>query len=89
MLRSEDGEIDAAVLAVFQDVGVLVSGDTVLTTGSGGIYPAGLVVGTVKDLLLEQGGFTEYGIMEPAVQLTALRQVFVIRGFEGEEENAA
>ena len=76
-------------LTYLQDAGVLVSGDTVLTTGSGGIYPAGLVVGTVKELLLDQSGFTEYGIMDPAVQLTALRQVFVINGYEGEEENAA
>ena len=76
-------------LTYLQDVGVLVSGDTVLTTGSGGIYPAGLVVGTVRELLLEQGGFTEYGIVDPAVQLTTLRQVFVIRGYEGEDENAA
>ena len=76
-------------LTYLQDAGVLLSGDTVLTTGSGGIYPAGLVVGTVRELLLEQGGFTEYGIVDPAVQLTTLRQVFVIRGYEGEEENAA
>ena len=67
----------------------LLIGDTVLTTGSGGIYPAGLVVGTVKELHLDQGGFTEYGIMDPAVQLTSLRQVFVIKGFEGEDEDAA
>lgn len=76
-------------LTYLQDAGVLVIGDTVLTTGSGGIYPAGLVVGTVKELHLDQDGFTEYGIMDPAVQLTSLRQVFVIKGFEGEDEDAA
>ena len=75
-------------LTYLQDAGVLVAGDTVLTTGSGGIYPAGLVVGVVKELHLDQDGFTEYGIMEPAVQLTALRQVFVIKGYAGEEEDA-
>ena len=75
-------------LTYLQDAGVLVIGDTVLTTGSGGIYPAGLVVGTVMELRLDQDGFTEYGIMEPAVQLTALRQVFVIKGYAGEDEDA-
>ena len=74
-------------LTYLQDAGVLVVGDTVLTTGSGGVYPAGLVIGTVADLRLDQGGFTEYGIMDPAVELTSLRQVFVIKGYE-EEENA-
>ena len=70
-----------------QDAGVLVIGDTVLTTGSGGVYPAGLVIGTVADLRLDQGGFTEYGIMDPAVELSSLRQVFVIRGYQ-DEDNA-
>jgi rod shape-determining protein MreC len=76
-------------LTYLQDAGALCIGEKVLTTGSGGIYPAGLVVGTVKELHLDQGGFTEYGIMDPAVQLTSLRQVFVIKGFEGEDEDAA
>ena len=75
-------------LTYLQDAGVLVAGDTVLTTGSGGVYPAGLVIGTVADLRLDQGGFTEYGIMDPAVELTSLQQVFVIRGY-AEEENAS
>lgn len=74
-------------LTYLQDAGVLVIGDTVLTTGSGGVYPSGLVIGTVADLRLDQGGFTEYGIMDPAVELASLRQVFVIRGYE--EENDA
>ena len=76
-------------LTFLQDAGVLVAGDTVLTAGSGGIYPAGLVVGAVAELGLDQSGFTEYGIIDPAVQLTSLRQVFVIKGFEGEDEDAA
>lgn len=74
-------------LTYLQDAGVLVIGDTVLTTGSGGVYPSGLVIGTVADLRLDQGGFAEYGIMEPAVELPSLRQVFVIRGYEGEEDD--
>lgn len=74
-------------LTYLQDAGVLIVGDTVLTTGSGGVYPSGLVIGTVADLRLDQGGFTEYGIMDPAVELASLRQVFVIRGYE--EENDA
>ena len=74
-------------LTYLQDAGVLVIGDTVLTTGSGGVYPAGLVIGTVADLRLDQGGFTEYGIMDPAVELSSLRQVFVIRGYQ-DEDNA-
>ncbi len=74
-------------LTYLQDAGVLVIGDTVLTTGSGGIYPSGLVVGTVRELHLDEGGFTEYGVMDPAVQLTTLRQVFVIKGYAGEDED--
>ena len=73
---------------VFLNASALFIGDTVLTTGGGGVFPAGLVVGTVDELRLDGGGFTEYGVLTPAAELSALRQVFVIRDYQREEDHA-
>ena len=58
------------------------SGDTVLTSGKGGAFPAGLVVGMVEEVRTEAGGQQVYGVIRPACDLNALVQVFVIKDFE-------
>ena len=60
----------------------LFTGDTVLTSGKGGAFPAGLVVGTVDEVRTEAGGQQTYGVIKPACDLNALVQVFIIKDFE-------
>ena len=56
-------------------------GDDVLTSGSGGAFPAGLMIGTLTAVQTEAGGQIEYGIVEPQANLDSLVQVFVIKDF--------
>ena len=56
--------------------------DDVLTSGSGGMIPQGIVIGSVASIQSEAGGQTEYGIIQPAVDLDTLVQVFVIKEFD-------
>lgn len=58
------------------------AGDDVMTSGSGGTFPAGLVVGKVKSVQAEAGGQIEYGEVEPGCDLGSLVQVFVVKDFE-------
>lgn len=60
----------------------LVNGDEVLTSGKGGIYPAGLVVGSVEEVHTDVSGITRYAVIRPAADLGSLRQVFVIKSFD-------
>lgn len=53
-------------------------GDTVLTSGAGGVYPAGLVIGKISGVGAEDGGYGQYGIVTPAAELESLTQVFLI-----------
>lgn len=55
--------------------------DEVLTSGSGGSFPAGLLIGTVTTVMTEAGGQSTYGIIEPACDIDSLSQVFVIKDF--------
>ena len=57
-------------------------GDEVLTSGSGGAFPAGLLIGTITNLQTEAGGQIEYGIIKPECSFDTLVQVFVIKSFE-------
>lgn len=61
----------------------LLTGDLVLTTsGRTGIYPSGLVVGTIESLHTDASGMTRYAILAPATELDELVQVFVIKEFD-------
>ena len=56
-------------------------GDDVLTSGSGGAFPAGLVIGTLSAVRTESGGQLEYGVVKPSVDFSQLVQVFIIKDF--------
>ena len=60
----------------------LLGGDLVVTSGLGGFYPAGLVIGSVAEVQQDDSGATSYAILTPAVEFDALSEVFVIRSFD-------
>ena len=63
----------------------LVSGDQVITSGLGEVYPAGLVVGSVTGLFTEADGVSRYAQVEPAADLDSVRYVYVITDFGGSD----
>ena len=69
-------------LSYLTDGAQVFSGDTVLTSGAGGAFPSGLVVGTIESVQAEAGGQIEYGMVKPGCDLSALVQVFVVKDFE-------
>ena len=70
-----------AKLTFLADGAQIFEGDEVLTSGSGGAFPAGLSIGTISNVQTEAGGQIEYGIVVPQVELDALVQVFIIKDF--------
>lgn len=59
----------------------LMSGDLVITSGRGGVYPSGLVAGHVEEVRTDASGMTEYAVIVPETDLDNLQQVLVIKGF--------
>lgn len=56
----------------------VIKGDQVITSGFGGIYPKGLMLGEVVDVVNEEGGLLKYAVLKPAVDFDRLEEVFVI-----------
>ncbi len=59
-------------------------GDYIITSGSGGVFPAGLMVGTVTEIAQESADVSLYAVLRPFVEPTDLSNVMVITSFEGQ-----
>jgi len=56
----------------------LIKGDTVITSGLGGLFPKGIVIGEVIETNKQPHELMQYAIVEPVVDLNKLEYVFVI-----------
>lgn len=60
----------------------LINGDLIVTSGLGGYYPAGLVIGSVKEIRTDDSGLMKYAVVTPKTDLSDLREVFIITDFD-------
>ena len=56
----------------------LIQGDSVYTSGIGGIYPKGIIIGTVKEIITTSNITDRYAIVEPAVDFSKIDTVLII-----------
>ena len=70
-----DGRLKVSYLSKDADV---VVGDTVQTSGTGGIFPKGLAIGTVESVQTESDGMSNYAVLKPMVDITSLTNVYII-----------
>lgn len=62
-------------------------GDNVVTSGLGGIFPKGLLIGTVAEVKTEEYGLAQYAVIEAAADFEHLEEVLVI--LSSQDEGAA
>lgn len=60
--------------------GDVIKGDKIMTSGLGGIYPKGLLIGEVVDVVDDEGGLLKNAMIRPAVDFSRMEEVFVIIG---------
>ncbi|MDD4189220.1 MAG: rod shape-determining protein MreC [Eubacteriales bacterium] len=62
-------------------------GDVIETSGLGGLYPKGIIIGTVAEIKNSDDEYGRYAIIKPAVDFKKLQEVFVLtRNEEAEGE---
>lgn len=69
-------------LSFVAETGRVITGDVVVTSGAGGAYPQGLLLGSVSSVHSEAAGQIEYAVVEPLADLDALTQIFVVTDYE-------
>ena len=57
---------------------------TITTSGLGGIIPAGLTIGRVVHVAMEDTGASYYAVLEPVAELSRLTQVFIVQRLDRE-----
>lgn len=60
----------------------IVIGDTVETSGRGGIFPKGIMIGTIEQIIPEEHGASNYAVVKPFVKVDSIKNVFIIKEFE-------
>lgn len=68
-------------LEYINDSNMVLTGDTVVTSGKGGVFPDGLLVGYITGIRENAGGLDEYAEIEPAAGLDTVLDVYVITEF--------
>ncbi len=56
----------------------VIKGDKIVTSGLGGIYPKGLLIGEVTDVVNEEGGLLKYAVVKPAADFNRLEEVQIL-----------
>src|SRR5699024_12179080 len=53
-------------------------GELVVSSDVGGLFPWGLPIGTVKEVVPDQYGLTKMALVEPAANMFEIKQVIVV-----------
>ncbi|MEA3305470.1 MAG: rod shape-determining protein MreC [Candidatus Omnitrophota bacterium] len=75
LVGAPDGKCRVIYLSLDADIN---KGDKVLTSGMGGAYPKGIVIGEVAKIAKEKGRLYKYAIVKPSSELTKLEEVLCI-----------
>ncbi len=74
------------IIYLAKDSGVK-PGDTIITTGTSGLFPAGYLVGTVAETGAADSGLSFYASVKPFADIKKLSSVMVVTAFEGKGES--
>ncbi|MFC3040018.1 rod shape-determining protein MreC [Virgibacillus xinjiangensis] len=79
MIEGFDPESDSLLFRIIEESDEdLQEGELVVSSGMGGVFPAGLQIGTVKDVVPDQYGLTRTALVEPAANMYDVDQVIVV-----------
>lgn len=73
-----DGNLRLSYLT--EDASVVI-GDTVETSGRGGVFPKGVMIGTVESVLPESNGISYYAVIRPFVDVDTISSVSIVTDY--------
>lgn len=79
----EYAEKGMTVMKYVSSSNTIASGDFIITSGAGGVFPAGLTVGTVDEVRTSKNTVSCYAVLKPAADFSRLSDIMVITDFDG------
>jgi len=76
LLLKEEGLCSINYITINVDVAV---GDVIETSGLGGVYPKGIIIGRVKEIRESNNELERNAIIQPEVDFKGLQEVFVLK----------
>ncbi len=86
MQLKEDGLCKMVYIPIEVDVEV---GDVIETSGIGGIYPKGIVIGEVVEVRKTNSELDRYAVIKPTVDFKRLEEVFILKGGQNKNTGSA
>ncbi len=71
------------VMSYISKNAIINEGEAVLTSG-GSVFPADMMIGTIKEIYTDSNGLTLHAIIEPSEDILSVTDVFVITSFDGQ-----
>lgn len=79
MIEGFDAETDALMFRIIEESEQDIEEDElVVSSGMGGVFPAGVTIGTVKEVVSDQYGLTQIALVEPAADMYDINHVIVL-----------
>ncbi len=63
----------------------VTEGEPVLTSNAGRMFPEGIFVGYVKEIVRQSSGMSDYAIITPSADISSVKDVLIITSFESED----
>ena len=79
IVKGKTGSNKELIVTCIQPDTEFMEGDTIETSGLGGIYPKGIKIGTIKEIVETKNSAEKYAIMESNVDFEKLEYVLVIK----------
>lgn len=79
IIENYDQETNSLLFKIIEESDKdLKKGELVVSSGKGGVFPAGLLIGTVKEVIPDQYGLTRTALIKPAADLYEIDNVIVV-----------
>lgn len=84
MIETFDKKQGKFLMTRIQDKKSLAKDDLIVSSGIGGVFPRGMIIGKVKEIQVGEYGLTYTATVEPAANFTDWKELFVVFTPDGE-----
>ncbi|MCM3700367.1 rod shape-determining protein MreC [Paenibacillus macerans] len=78
MIETYDKEKGVFLMTRIEDPKPLAEGDLIVSSGVGGVFPRGMIIGTVQDVQVGEYGLTYTATVKPEASFTDWKELFVV-----------